>query len=227
MTQNAIEARRVGRVYPADGGDIHALRDIDLEVGQGQFVALRGRSGSGKTTLLNCLGGLDNPTSGVIWIQGVDISTMDEAARTYWRREHIGFVFQQMGLLPSFSAYENLDVMARLGGLPRSERRARILESLERMDLLDYYDHRPYEMSGGQQQRIAIARALVTGPELVLADEPTSELDSETTHQVLSVLQSFVRSQGTSILLSSHDPIVDEYADRVITLSDGRISNGP
>ncbi|MYD09796.1 MAG: ABC transporter ATP-binding protein [Chloroflexi bacterium] len=227
MTQNAIEARRVGRVYPADGGDIHALRDIDLEVGQGQFVALRGRSGSGKTTLLNCLGGLDNPTSGVIWIQGVDISTMDEAARTYWRREHIGFVFQQMGLLPSFSAYENLDVMARLGGLPRSERRARILESLERMDLLDYYDHRPYEMSGGQQQRIAIARALVTGPELVLADEPTSELDSETTHQVLSVLQSFVRAQGTSILLSSHDPIVDEYADRVITLSDGRISNVP
>ncbi len=226
MTQNAIQAQRVGRVYPADGGDVHALRDINLEVAQGQFVALRGRSGSGKTTLLNCLGGLDNPTSGVIWIQAVDISTMDEAARTYWRREHIGFVFQQMGLLPSFSAYENLDVMARLGGVPRAERRDRILESLERMDLLDYYDHRPYEMSGGQQQRIAIARALVTAPDLVLADEPTSELDSETTHQVLSVLQTFVRSQGASILLSSHDPIVDEYVDRVITLSDGQISNG-
>ena len=226
MSPNAIEAQRVGRVYPADGGDIHALQDIDLEVGQAQFVALRGRSGSGKTTLLNCLGGLDNPTSGVIWIQGTDISTMDEAARTYWRREHIGFVFQQMGLLPSFSAYENLDVMARLGGVPRRERRGRILESLERMDLLDYYDHRPYEMSGGQQQRIAIARALVTAPDLVLADEPTSELDSETTHQVLAVLQSFVRAQGTSILLSSHDPIVDEYADRVITLQDGRIANG-
>ncbi len=226
MTQNAIQAQRVGRVYPADGGDVHALRDINLEVAQGKFVALRGRSGSGKTTLLNCLGGLDNPTSGVIWIQAVDISTMDEAARTYWRREHIGFVFQQMGLLPSFSAYENLDVMARLGGVPRAERRDRILESLERMDLLDYYDHRPYEMSGGQQQRIAIARALVTAPDLVLADEPTSELDSETTHQVLSVLQTFVRSQGASILLSSHDPIVDEYVDRVITLSDGQISNG-
>ncbi len=226
MTQNAIEAQHVGRVYPADGGDVHALRDINLEVGQGQFVALRGRSGSGKTTLLNCLGGLDNPTSGVIWIQGIDISTLDEAARTYWRREHIGFVFQQMGLLPSFSAYENLDVMARLGGVPRGERRERILESLERMDLLDYYDHRPYEMSGGQQQRIAIARALVTAPDLVLADEPTSELDSDTTHQVLAVLQSFVREQDTSILLSSHDPIVDEYADRVITLSDGQIANG-
>ena len=226
MAQNAIKAQHVGRVYSADGGDVHALRDINLEVEQGQFVALRGRSGSGKTTLLNCLGGLDNPTSGVIWIQGTDISTMDEAARTYWRREHIGFVFQQMGLLPSFSAYENLDVMARLGGVPRGERRDRILENLERMDLLDYYDHRPYEMSGGQQQRIAIARALVTAPDLVLADEPTSELDSETTHQVLAVLQSFVRAQGASIFLSSHDPIVDEYADRVITLSDGQISNG-
>lgn len=226
MTQNAIKAQHVGRVYSADGGDVHALRDINLEVEQGQFVALRGRSGSGKTTLLNCLGGLDNPTSGVIWIQGTDISTMDEAARTYWRREHIGFVFQQMGLLPSFSAYENLDVMARLGGVPRGERRDRILENLERMDLLDYYDHRPYEMSGGQQQRIAIARALVTAPDLVLADEPTSELDSETTHQVLAVLQSFARAQGASIFLSSHDPIVDEYADRVITLSDGQISNG-
>ena len=226
MTQNAIEAQNVGRVYQSDGGDVHALRDINLEVGRGQFVALRGRSGSGKTTLLNCLGGLDNPTSGKIWIQGTDISTMDEASRTYWRREHIGFVFQQMGLLPSFSAYENLDVMARLGGLPRRERRERILESLERMDLLDYYDHRPYEMSGGQQQRIAIARALVTAPDLVLADEPTSELDSDTTHQVLAVLQSFVRAQGTSIFLSSHDPIVDDYADRVITLSDGQISNG-
>lgn len=226
MTQHAIQAQRVGRVYSADGGDVHALRNINLEVGQGQFVALRGRSGSGKTTLLNCLGGLDNPTSGKIWIQGIDISTLDEAERTYWRREHIGFVFQQMGLLPSFSAYENLDVMARLGGLPRGERRARILDSLERMDLLDYYDHRPYEMSGGQQQRIAIARAMVAAPDLVLADEPTSELDSDTTHQVLAVLQSFARAQGASILLSSHDPIVDEYADRVVTLFDGQISNG-
>ena len=130
-----------------------------------------------------------------------------------------------MGLLPSFSAYENLDVMARLGGVSRSDRRERILDSLERVDLLDYYDHRPYEMSGGQQQRVAIARALVTAPELILADEPTSELDSETTHQVLAVLQDFVRKKGTSILLSSHDPIVDDYVDRIITLSDGQIED--
>ena len=225
MTDKAIATQDVGRVYASDSGDIHALRGINIEVGRGQFVALRGRSGSGKTTLLNCLGGLDNPTTGRIWIQGIDISTMDEAARTAWRRERIGFVFQQMGLLSSFSAYENLDVMARLGGLPRGDRRKRILDSLERVDLLDYYDHRPYEMSGGQQQRIAIARALVTSPDLILADEPTSELDSETTHQVLAVLQDFVRKKGTSILLSSHDPIVDEYADRIITLRDGQISD--
>ncbi len=223
MTETVIAAKDVGRVYPSDSGDVHALRDINFEVERGEFVALRGRSGSGKTTLLNCLGGLDSPSSGVIWIQGVDIATMEEVERTRWRRESIGFVFQQMGLLSSFSAYENLDVMARLGNVPRRERRDRILDTLERMELKDYYDHRPYEMSGGQQQRIAIARALVTKPDLILADEPSSELDSETTHKVLAVLQESVRKDGVSILLSSHDPIVDDYADRIINLRDGQI----
>ncbi|MCY3916319.1 MAG: ABC transporter ATP-binding protein [Chloroflexi bacterium] len=223
MSDIAIAAKDVGRVYASDSGDVHALRDIDFEVDRGEFVALRGRSGSGKTTLLNCLGGLDSPTNGVIWIQGVDIATMEEAQRTRWRRESIGFVFQQMGLLPSFSAYENLDVMARMGNVPRRERRRRILDTLDLVGLLDYYDHRPYEMSGGQQQRIAIARALVTEPDLILADEPSSELDSETTHMVLAVLGEFVREKDVSILLSSHDPIVDEYADRVINLRDGQI----
>ena len=225
MTDNVIAAKDVGRVYASDSGDVHALRDISFEVERGEFVALRGRSGSGKTTLLNCLGGLDSPTSGDIWIQGVDIATMEEVERTRWRRESIGFVFQQMGLLPSFSAYENLDVMARLGNVPRRERRSRILDTLELVGLLDYYDHRPYEMSGGQQQRIAIARALVTEPDLILADEPSSELDSETTHMVLAVLGDFVREKGVSILLSSHDPIVDEYADRIINLRDGQIDD--
>ena len=226
MSDTVIAAKDVGRVYPSDSGDVLALQDISFEVDRGEFVALRGRSGSGKTTLLNCLGGLDNPTSGAIWIQGVDISTMEEAERTRWRRESIGFIFQQMGLLHSFSAYENLDLMARLGNVPRRDRRRRILDTLELVGLLDYYDHRPYEMSGGQQQRIAIARALVTEPDLILADEPSSELDSDTTHDVLAVLQDFVRLKGVSILLSSHDPIVDDYADRIISLRDGRIENG-
>ncbi len=220
----AISAQDVERVYRSDSGDVQALKRVSFQMRPGQFVALRGRSGSGKTTLLNCLGGLDNPTGGAIRIHGVDISSMDEAQRTRWRREQIGFVFQQMGLLSSFSAYENLDVMARLGGVPRRQRRRRILDSLERVGLLDYFEHRPYEMSGGQQQRIAIARALVTAPRLILADEPTSELDSETTRGVLTILQEFARQKGVSILLSSHDPIADEYVDRIIYLRDGQIA---
>lgn len=222
--EKAISARNVGRIYPSNSGDVHALKQISFEIRQGQFVALRGRSGSGKTTLLNCLGGLDSPTNGTIHIQGVDISILDETQRTRWRREEIGFVFQQMGLLSSFSAYENLDVMARLGGVPRRERRRCILDSLEWVGLLDYFDHRPYEMSGGQQQRVAIARALVTSPRLILADEPTSELDSETTHEILAILRKFVRQEGVSILLSSHDPIADEYVDDIIYLRDGQIA---
>ena len=223
--ETAILAQDVERVYRSGSGDVRALKQVSFQIEQGQFVALRGRSGSGKTTLLNCLGGLDNPTGGAIRIHGVDISSMDETERTRWRRQQIGFVFQQMGLLPSFSAYENLDVMARLGGVPRRQRRQRILDSLERVGLLDYFEHRPYEMSGGQQQRIAIARALVTSPRLILADEPTSELDSETTRDVLEVLRDAVRRQGMSILLSSHDPIADEYVDRILILRDGQIAS--
>lgn len=223
--ETAILAQDVERVYRSGSGDVQALKQVSFQIEQGQFVALRGRSGSGKTTLLNCLGGLDNPTGGAIRIHGVDISSMDETERTRWRRQQIGFVFQQMGLLPSFSAYENLDVMARLGGVPRRQRRQRILDSLERVGLLDYFEHRPYEMSGGQQQRIAIARALVTSPRLILADEPTSELDSETTRDVLQVLRDAVRRQGMSILLSSHDPIADEYVDRILILRDGQIAS--
>ncbi len=224
MNAKAIVTRELSRVYASDSGEVAALRDVSFEIESGQFVALRGRSGSGKTTLLNCLGGLDNPTRGKIWIYGEDISGLDEKQRTHWRRGSIGFVFQQMGLMPSFSAYENLELMARLGGLPRRERRERILKNLERVDLKDYYAHRPYEMSGGQQQRIAIARALVTSPRLILADEPTSELDSETTHMILTVFQGIAREEAVTILLSSHDPIVDEYADRIIHLRDGQIA---
>jgi len=220
----AIATKDVSRIYQSDSGDVHALKQINFRIERGQFIALKGRSGSGKTTLLNCLGGLDTPTSGRIKILGIEISTMDEASRTRWRREQLGFIFQQMGLLPSFSCYENLDVMARLGSVPRPERRRRILDSLDTVGLYDYADHRPYEMSGGQQQRIAIARALVTTPELILADEPTSELDSETTHDILTRLKNRVRNDGTTILLSSHDPIVDEYVDKIIYLRDGEIA---
>ncbi len=223
----AILANNVGRVYATDSGDVHALKQIDFSIAKGSFVALKGRSGSGKTTLLNCLGGLDTPTSGTIEIFGVTVSEMSDTQRTRWRREQVGFIFQQMGLLPSFSCYENLDVMARLGNVPRRERRETILKNLERVGLIDYVHHRPYEMSGGQQQRIAIARALTASPKLILADEPTSELDSETTHDILTLFREIVETESLTILLTSHDPIVDEYVDDILQLRDGEVEEMP
>jgi peptide/nickel transport system ATP-binding protein len=220
---NAVLARQVARVYETQSDTVYALRDINLTINPGQLVALKGRSGSGKTTLLNCIGGLDKPTQGQIHIYGQDLSAMSDAQRTAWRRHQMGFVFQSMGLLPMFSAYENLDMALRLAGIPRRERRDRILFHLEQVGLFQWADHRPFELSGGQQQRVAVARALVAGPRLILADEPTSELDSETTLDIMALLRRVVDEQGTTILLTSHDPLVDEYVDDILYLEDGRI----
>ena len=214
-----ITARDVTRTYQSEHGDVVGLQPISFDIAPGSFIAFKGRSGSGKTTLLNCLGGLDTPTGGQLSIFDTDMSSMSDEYRTRWRRQHVGFIFQQMGLLHRFSAYENLDVMARLGKVPRRERKERILHSLAMVGLRDYADHRPYEMSGGQQQRVAIARALVAAPKLILADEPTSELDSETTHDILEAFRQIVEEQGVTFLLSSHDPIVDEYVDDTIFLT--------
>jgi putative ABC transport system ATP-binding protein len=221
----AIVAQNVSRVYQSRSEPVHALKSINFQIARAKFVVLKGRSGSGKTTLLNCLGGLDTPNTGQIKIFEQEVSAMDDKQRTRWRREKVGFIFQQMGLLPSLSSYENLDVMARLGAVPRGERRERIFDCLEKVGLLDYLDHRPYEMSGGQQQRISIARALVTRPKLLLADEPTSELDSETTHHILGLFKELVHKEGITILLTSHDPIVEEYVDEIILLKDGKIES--
>lgn len=220
----AISAQNVERIYKTTTDDVYALRNINFTIAAGQLVALKGRSGSGKTTLLNCLGGLDTPTSGEILIFGDSLAEMGDAKRTAWRRKQVGFIFQAMGLLPTFSAYENLDVMLRLAGIPRRERKERILDYLEEMGLVQWMNHRPFELSGGQQQRIAIARALVTHPRLILADEPSSELDSETTHHIMEILRKTVEDTGTTILVSTHDSIVDEYADIVLRLQDGVIA---
>ena len=222
-TDIAIDAQDVQRVYQSQFDNVYALRTVTLQIMSGQFVVLKGRSGSGKTTLLNCLGGLDTPTSGSIRVYGNDLAAMNDAQRTAWRRREVGFVFQSAGLLPSFSAYENLDLMLRLARIPRRTRRTRILNQLERVGLMQWADHRPSELSGGQQQRVAIARALVTGPSLILADEPTSDMDSETTHEILMLLRQIVDENETTLLLSSHDSLVDEYADSVLYLSDGQI----
>ena len=222
-TPPAIEVIGLRRVYRAAQQEVVALEDINLAVPAGRFVAVKGKSGSGKTTLLNCLGGLDQPTAGTIRIQGREIQQFSEAQLTDWRRQEIGFVFQSFGLLPTLSAYENVELMLRIAGAPRRERRRRALDALHLVELSKWLDHRPYEMSGGQQQRLALARALANHPRLILADEATGELDSATTETILGLLRKIVDEEGVTILLATHDSLIDDYVDEILHLSDGRI----
>jgi len=224
MTAPAIRAEGVERAYPVGGGLVHALRGIDLSIPPGRFIALKGRSGSGKTTLLNCLGGLDRPTAGRVLIHGRPLLDLSEAELTAWRRDEVGFIFQSLGLLPTLSAYENVELMLRIARRPRPERRPRALACLELVGLGKWADHRPYEMSGGQQQRVAIARAIANRPRLILADEPTGELDSETTREVLALFSAIVHGEGLTMLMATHDDLADEYVDEVLRLEDGRIA---
>lgn len=222
----AIDVQNVQRVYGSGQHAVHALQDVTLPVAQGQFVALKGRSGSGKTTLLNCIGGLDRPTGGTIHVMGADVPAMSERALTRWRQTEVGFIFQAHGLLPTLSAYENVELMLRLGRLPRRARKQRALDSLELVGLSDYRDQRPYELSGGQAQRVAIARALALRPKVILADEATGELDTATTYDMLNLLHGLVKRENMTILLATHDDLVDSYVDRVVHLADGKIVAG-
>jgi ABC-type lipoprotein export system ATPase subunit len=218
-----IETKDLWRVYPskrnADG--IPALRGVNLDVQPGKFVALKGRSGSGKTTLLNCLAGLDRPTSGNVYVLEHDLMKMNDQELTQWRREQIGLVFQSFGLLPTLSAYENIELLLRIKGDEYDTRHKRALECLEIVGLSRWRDHRPFEMSGGQQQRVAIARALANHAQLILADEPTGELDSKTTRELLTFFRELVEIQHITMLMVSHDPLVDQYVHQVLTLKDG------
>jgi putative ABC transport system ATP-binding protein len=218
-----IKTDQVWRVYKVGALEVPALRGIDLHIEAGTFVALQGRSGSGKTTLLNCLGGLDQPTSGSIEVLGQNITHLSDAALTRWRREQVGFVFQSFGLIPTLSAYENVELMLRIkGGVPKdSQQRAQTC--LDMVGLKPWQHHRPYELSGGQQQRVAIARALANEPRLILADEPTGELDSTTAREVLALFKQIVRNEHVTLLMVSHDPLTTEYAERVLHLNDGQI----
>jgi ABC-type lipoprotein export system ATPase subunit len=223
----AIETKDLWRIYPlkgvAQGGGIPALRGINLQVKTGQFVALKGRSGSGKTTLLNCLAGLDHATSGSIRILGHDVDKMSDQELTIWRREQIGLVFQSFGLLPTLSAYENVELLLRIKGEEYRTRHQRALECLELVGLSRWRNHRPYEMSGGQQQRVAVARALANRAQLILADEPTGELDSKTTQELLSFFRDLVDNEKITLLMVSHDPLVDQHAHQVLFLKDGNL----
>ena len=213
------------RVYCSGAREVKALRGVDLTIPVGRFVAVRGRSGSGKTTLLNCIGGLDRPTGGEVYLEGQPLSSLSEAELTSLRRERLGFVFQSFALMPTFSAYENVALPLRIQGLGRVERRERTLRALAVVGLRRWADHRPYEMSGGQQQRVVIARALVTRPRLILADEPTGELDSETGRRIMALLQRIVEREHVTLVMATHDPLVLEYASLIYELEDGRIEH--
>jgi len=221
----AIETHDLWRIYKTGTQEVAALRGVSIQLRPGSFVALKGRSGSGKTTLLNCLGGLDRPTRGQVSIFGQDISTMSEREMTNWRREQVGFIFQSFGLLPTLSAYENVELILRIAGRPARERHERAVECLQLVGLNKWIHHRPYELSGGQQQRLAIARALANHPKLILADEPTGELDSSTATEILAFFREIVSHEGVTMLVASHDLLVDKFVDKILRMSDGQIED--
>ena len=218
-----IQTRSLERDYTIGDRTIHALRGVDLNIMPERIAALKGRSGSGKTTLLNCIGGLDRPSAGSVHVFGRNLSDLGEDELALWRRYELGFVFQSFGLLPTLSAYENVDLMLRLIEVPSTERRQRTLECLELVGLTKWMHHRPHEMSGGQQQRVGIARALANHPRLLLADEPTGELDSNTSRELLQLFRNIVEVEHITVLMTSHDPLVDKYADEIVLLKDGQI----
>ena len=218
-----LEARNVTKIYETRGVETVALRSVSLSVGEGEFTSLAGPSGSGKTTLLNLLGALDVPTAGSVWLDGQELSALDGAALADLRLAKLGFVFQAFNLIPVLSARENVEFVMELQGVARAERRARAHEVLEQVGLADLAEKRPLEMSGGQQQRVAVARAIVSRPRVVLADEPTANLDSRTAAQLLDVMGRMNRERGVTFLFSTHDPMVIERATRVVRLHDGEI----
>jgi len=230
-----IVVRTVGltRRYKMGDAFVDALRGVDLTIARGEFVALVGPSGSGKSTVLNLIGGLDRPTSGQVWINGIELSVSDERTLTRHRRQHVGFVFQSFNLLPRLTAEENVALPLMFSGVPEKERRARARALLERVGLGPRLTHRPTQLSGGEQQRVAIARALVGQPALLLADEPTGNLDTATGAEIMVLLKELNQDQrsarspdrgrGLTLLVVTHDPEVATFADRIVKLRDGQV----
>ncbi|WP_033341343.1 ABC transporter ATP-binding protein [Catenuloplanes japonicus] len=214
-----LRVRGVSRRF----GDVHALRDVSFDVEAGTMVALVGRSGSGKTTLLNVIGGLDRPSGGTVHVDGTEVTALDEDGLSHLRREKVSYVFQTFGLIPVLSAAENVGAPLRLARTPAAEREKRVQLLLELVGLADHARQRPGEMSGGQQQRVAIARALAASPRLLIADEPTGQLDAETGLAVMALLRGIVESEGVTALVSTHDPVMMALADRVINIHDGQV----
>ncbi|MFD4582351.1 ABC transporter ATP-binding protein [Streptomyces sp. NPDC058423] len=219
-----VRVEDLHRSYGTGAAAVHALRGVSFEVPRGELVALRGRSGSGKTTLLNLVGGLDSPDRGTITVDGTDLSGLGEDGLLALRRDRIGFVFQSFGLIPILTAAENVGVPMRLRGTEPREREERVGLLLSLVGLADQAAQRPGELSGGQQQRVAVARALANRPALLIADEPTGQLDAETGLAVMELLRAVVRSEGVTALVATHDAQLLGLADRVLALSDGEIA---
>ena len=217
----ALDLRRTYRVGPHQ--EVYALRGVNLQIFAGECVAVKGRSGSGKTTMLNCIGGLDRPTAGTVRVFGQELTKLNNKQLTHYHREQVGFIFQSFGLASTYSAFENVELMLRIAGAGIMHRRERALRCLELVGLSKWLNHRPNEMSGGQQQRLAIARALANQPRLLLADEPTGKLDTATARDIFGLFRRIVAEEGVTVLTAAHDPLVDEYADRVLRLKDGNI----
>ena len=216
-----VEIRNLTKYYQRGGQIIPVLVDIDLDVHVGDYLALMGPSGSGKSTLLNLIAGIDKPSGGTIKVGGVDIARLSEVDLAAWRASHVGFIFQFYNLMPVLTAFENIELPLLLAPLSRRERRERVNMALALVDLIDRAEHYPGELSGGQQQRVAIARALITDPTLIVADEPTGDLDRTTGEEILGLLERLNRELGKTILLVTHDPKAAEKAHRIVHLEKG------
>jgi putative ABC transport system ATP-binding protein len=223
MAENAmlVEARDLTKDYYLGRTVVPALRGVSMEIRRGAFAVLAGPSGSGKSTLLNLLGCLDHPTTGSIRVAGQDIAELGDAELSAFRAKHLGFIFQSFNLVPVLSAYENVEYPLRLNRVSRGEARERTLTMLDSVGLSNHAKHRPGELSGGQRQRVAIARALVTGPDLVLADEPTANLDSVTGERIVDLMRAMQQRSGTAFLIATHDPMVTSHAQERIKIHDG------
>ncbi|RKS80407.1 putative ABC transport system ATP-binding protein [Motilibacter peucedani] len=224
VAEPMVSVRGVRRSFGSGERAVHALREVSFDVQAGTMVALVGRSGSGKTTLLNVIGGLDRPDAGSVRVDGTEVTGLDEEGLSRLRRESVTYVFQTFGLVPVLSAAENVGVPLRMKRTPVADRERRVALLLDLVGLSDHSEQRPSELSGGQQQRVAIARALAASPRLLVADEPTGQLDPETGLEIMALLRAVVESEGVTALIATHDPVMMELADRVVRISDGQVT---
>lgn len=218
-----IECRQLTRIYRRGENEIKPLDRLDLDIEQSDFLALMGPSGSGKTTLLNLIAGIDRPSSGELRIAGTDIGTLSRSSLARWRSENVGYIFQLYNLIPVLTAYENVELPILLHPLSRAERHRRVSSALQLAGIANRHDHYPRQLSGGQEQRVAIARAIVSEPKIIVADEPTGDLDKSSAHEILTLLQRLSRELGRTLIMVTHDPHAAEYASRTLHLEKGRL----